>query len=746
VLPSDPPDGGGGYAPHPDYAAQQKLAEDQFTYGKETDKWTQDFNTNKQNWQQAVDDRDQALAVGNQQLAAQKQADANYWEGKTLEVQQAMNNNDNATNLQREGIAASASMYGHQVDAAAQIQAAGIAADAARQASRDRLQADLAGAFNDQQRNEIVARFNQEQAAIAKMEDETKRQIEARNAQVAGYNAETNRADVMGNLALKNNQFIAEQAQNPRDLFSLYFTQRGLTPDWEALQAGNPQQGDALTVKNPMNAFTPGLALPSFSSAAGDAFGNVGSATGSVNVKNNPFVTMGMGTPPPASSSGGGFVAPPAPSLNTTYNPQSVDMGTGPAQLDAPKQYIDINPAGRQGGIPRSGLQPGLNLSTVGSDIKGSDIDMGQAYYDVGKTKPIGADDVITKGTQVYLDYPARAASGTGDGFSTARQFLTGDSMNKNPFAGGARPELIENPTRAPIRVQNTNQTRNTMANADYPGGNRASGVQFSPGRMATEPTPNSMTPEIASIPGTMSTEPTPTGTHPMNNQGEWNWRDRPAPAQRPHPFAALLQQYPQFAQFSGQQQTQPVQQQQQLPFDTSMLSQYLPMQYAGANLNQVMRGRNGWNPMTKTSSAEPDWMNMFQRFALGTDVSGDYANAGLGSLYQQSSGNSYMNGWGNVPDKLRMLADYGAPVPPGVGYASTGRVAPTLNLASAFAQRGGGSLPSMQALSRMTPGEMQNYRGYSEGVVGVPWADTLDFLGKPTQHLQSAQRSAGGI
>lgn len=56
-------------------------------------------------------------------------------------------------------------------------------------------------------------------------------------------------------------------------------------------------------------------------------------------------------------------------------------------------------------------------------------------------------------------DVPAMAIGG----YTRAPRFIAGDSPAKNPFEGGARPEIIENPTRAPIRVRNSGQTLSAM-------------------------------------------------------------------------------------------------------------------------------------------------------------------------------------------------------------------------------------------------------------------------------------------
>jgi hypothetical protein len=132
-------------------------------------------------------------------------------------------------------------------------------------------------------------------------------------------------------------------------------------------------------------------------------------------------------------------------------------------------------------------------------------------------------------------------------------------------------------------------------------------------------------------------------------------------------------------------------------------------------------------------------------RYALGTgvDASGDYKNAGLGNLWMGSSNNAHLAGQ-ELPPMLRGLADYGVPISPSLAAGATGQIAPTLNTSSAFNQRGGGVLPSLQTFGNMTKGEVENFRGYAEGVVGMPWADIVDYLGKPTQNLGSAKQSQG--
>ncbi len=130
-------------------------------------------------------------------------------------------------------------------------------------------------------------------------------------------------------------------------------------------------------------------------------------------------------------------------------------------------------------------------------------------------------------------------------------------------------------------------------------------------------------------------------------------------------------------------------------------------------------------------------------RFAIGTDASAAYQNAGMGYAWIPSSNNAGLSGM-DLPTRLKMMADAGMPVSPAVASAVSGRVAPTLNTAAAVGGVGGGSLPSLQALGGMSKSELENLKGYYDGPVSMPWADVVDFIGKPTSHLQTAAVARG--
>ena len=167
-------------------------------------------------------------------------------------------------------------------------------------------------------------------------------------------------------------------------------------------------------------------------------------------------------------------------------------------------------------------------------------------------------------------------------------------------------------------------------------------------------------------------------------------------------------------------------------------LGGFLPM-YQSAYQRQ-MPFNQSWNP-----SPTQSWMMPSpRRYALGTDTNLQaYQNAGMGQLYLQDSQNPGLDP-SKLPAGLSGLYNHNVPLPGALVSSVTGQRLPTLNTSNAFNQRGGGVMPSLQTLGRQTQGETELLRGYSEGVIGIPWADFVDYMGKPTQNLQTAKRASG--
>jgi len=613
-------------------------------------KWQNDFDTTQFNWKKANDDRDYALAVGDLDLARQKQKDANYWQGKSYELEQSrmalderMNSANNAT---RTNIA--------QMEAASRAETARIAAQADRYAADLRLQEGLANATNDQERNRVLLAHEQEIASIAKMEDQTKRMIASGDQKIGGFNAETARMAQMGDVALKNNQFLLDASSTPRDLFGLYFMQRGITPDWNSLAAGNPTQGEGLKVYDPMKAYDPNITMPQdFNMADGSAFGDVGNAS-NISLNANPFIQMGMQQTQQQQSQ------PAIPGYargtdrfqrlvtNAVHNTAPSNTNAAPKGMLSNTNVLDF------------GQAPGaFNQASIGAKRR-ADNNYWQGFNSAPSYSP-------PRTQQQPAFVPPMQQQPANRGYTTEPKFMTGDAGGRNPWMNGAKPEIIENPTQAPIRVKNTMQTA-----ADF-------GI-----------------PQI--------------DTQPIN---------RPVFGQVQRPI-----QQPAFTPPRGYGQVYPP------TMRGSLRGQGFNIQDYIRQFIEAQQNRQGLR-------------RVMPRYPIGTDLSQQYANMGMSQLWQNSSNNDHLQGVENIPTWLQTLADYGTPIAPSLANSVTGRTSPTLNIASAFNQRGGGILPSLQTLNRQSAGENQLFEGYLNGPVGMPTQDTLDFIGRPTQNLRTAQRSS---
>ena len=581
-----------------------------------TDEWNMAFQEKKfaadQQWNEAEakrkqleSERDWALATGDRELAIKKQQSADYWQG----VQ---------ASLEKDRLAVQS--RGQDMD-----YAVGMANVQARKYESDNsYKIGMANAQNDAERNAITAKWNAEQAQIAKMEDETRRLLGTQENQTNQWQAETDRAYKMGTLGLENNKFILEASTQPRNMPSLFFMQRGLAPDWNAMENGQPlAQGAPLVPSKVMDAFIPTTAAPTFNGqpVQNEAAAKVGSFVGSGTTNANPFIKPLDQSG--GSSGGGAFTAP-------TFAPfQSTTQVTGPGiKYDTPFDY-NAGKGGTGNGVPLANMKPGMNVSTVGGDTPGSAFTI-PAYYDQGKTRPVLPGDNVAGGTQVWLDYqPERKADG---GPTMARWLMTGDAPAKDPNAGGARPELIHNPTGAPLEI--------------------------------------------------------------IRNPKTTQW----------------MQQNPQQAQRA--------------------------QEWLGGMPQMQRRPMQRMSPMW-------GWMapQQVRRFALGTDSSGAYNAAGMGSYYLPDSENTHLDGKELSP-WLQRLKDAKFGIAPSLFANATGGVAPTWNMQGAANQRGLGTLTSLQGLGRQSKSETELYRGYLEGPGGVPFADIVDWLGRPTQHLRGAQQA----
>ncbi len=693
--------GGGGYSSVDHFFDVNPLDQSIFDQNVKQQAWQNDFDLAQFNWQKANDDRDYALAVGDLNLAKQKQADANYWQGKSFELEQqrmAMDERISAAdNATRTNIA--------QMEAASRAETARIAAEADRYAANLRLQEGLANATNDQERNRVLLAHEQELASIAKMEDDTKRMIASGEQKIGGFNAETARMAQMGDIALKNNQFLLDASSTPRDLFGLYFMQRGVTPDWDSLAAGNPTYGDPLRVYDPMKTYSPNITMPQdFEMSPGQAYGGVGNAS-NISLNANPFLQMGMSQAQQQPTQQIPMQQPQQPQPNVTFSGWQPNGGipafaggTDRATrtiVNAVRNYSTNRPStvSADFGVPASG-QGGFTPKSRSLSSPWAQQPQNQGFSSLSVPNYAYMPDKILPNMQrnqnpAYVSAYA-AKKNPEPGYTTAPKFLTGDDIGPNPFGNGAKPELIENPTQAPIRVKNTIQTA-----ADF-------GIMPNP-KPAMAPSSRKQAAQPAMVPSPMQQT-----AQPAMAPSSW----KQAPPNTGFDINRYLNEYLQFMN-----QGQP--------------AIYNPQRYTPAAYNPQQ-----YNPM--------DFQyGKIARYPIGTDLSQQYANMGMSQLWQNSSNNEYLQGIDNIPKWLQVLADYGTPVAPSLANSVTGRTSPTLNLSSAFTQRGGGVLPSLRTLSNQSAGENQLFQGYLEGPVGMPAQDTLDFIGRPTQNLRTAQRSS---
>ncbi len=635
--------------------------------------------------------------------------------------------------VDREGIAQRAAAA--QMDYAASM--ARIQVEA--QQAHNQYQIGMANAANDAERNAIQAWWNGKQVEIARMEDQTRRELGFQQNQISQFGAETDRAVGMGNLALENNKFIAEMARSPRDLFGLFMMQRGYTPDWDTMAAGGtPAQGQAIAPVNPMSAYAPTTSPVNFGAAA----------------PANPMAaTTGSYTPQPnqwLSGGGGGGVTmpqmPPVSAFNYTPTPATpaaspattpvTDNRWGSGTYQDPHGSTPTNVEGADDWQSYSGIR-NETVAGLGSGQMGLFTTGGAGTSKVGDYKDfrvgIGEgqwlDDpnyIIQPGQSVWLQRKA------GGGPTRAPMLMTGDSPLPNPEAGGARPELIFNPTQAPLFIQpNPRSLQDVQRTGQY----------------------KQMYDYMGPAHARQSAVPQAGRTPPVD--------PRKRPVSQVYDYMRAADQRANRHYAMG-----PAAYKQQLAADFGAVTRQgafvpqprpRPLQTVGAFAPQMGRALGGapalapepmLQPLNRASLLASRWRSaparrfgsFVPRFALGTQ--GQYEATGMGSLYLPSSTNQHAQG-AALPTRMQMLADYGMPLSPALVAAATGGTAPTLNMGAAVTQgRQAGALPSLQTLGRQTKGETEHTRGYYEGVAGVPWADLVDWLGKPTEFLRQAQRA----
>ncbi len=398
-----------------------------------------------------------------------------------------------------------------------------------------------------------------------------------------------------------------------------------------------------------------------------------------------------------------------------------------------------------------------------------------------------------------------KAAQGA---YTTAPVIMTGDSPNTNPSAGGALPELVYNPTHAPLAVQPNPKTQQAMSLAQFgiqprmkaprfAAGTRPGGDLFAAYRdSGREALGNQLRQQLAQIhaggiqPGGLNhpaqqayqpgqyahqpAQPAPYVAPPpvldagvlqmLQNEGYGN---APTSSQNvaanissayanPNPYAAQ----PNFAVSPYTPYPSSYSPAPQAPLATTAssmagmantLRQMPPTNYqqsppptAGSGLYQQLSAQPAAQPAGQWASYASAYSGGMPRFAVGTDNSAAYANAGMGSSWLPSAANGGVPAGTYLPNNLQALANYGVPLPPALVAANTGGIASPVNMGNAYQSLGGGVAPSLQTLNAETPGEQGLQQSYTQGVTGIPWDDFVKALSQPTANLTGAPNATG--
>lgn len=190
-----------------------------------------------------------------------------------------------------------------------------------------------------------------------------------------------------------------------------------------------------------------------------------------------------FGQPPAAPAPPGqGLGAGPG---NPGYRPPPA-MGPGSSVTQPGSSGVGFNPAGSQLTGPQwSGVRdqdvsyldaPGKSAfvtTGTGGASKASDYWHGSSYDapDAGYAGPrykvsVGGQEITDPNRQIGAGTPVwltRFAQGGMSGGQMGGSMMVGDAGGQNPSAGGARPEIVINPTHAPLMVLNHQQTQKAM-------------------------------------------------------------------------------------------------------------------------------------------------------------------------------------------------------------------------------------------------------------------------------------------
>lgn len=706
-----------------------------------------------------------------------------------------------------------------------------------------RYQQGMAAATNEQQKQQIEAQWYAEQAAIEQMKNQTTLLLGQQSNQVKQYGDELNHAYQMGTLGLDTDKFIADMATRPRNLPALFMMQRGYTPDWQTMiNGGTPAQGQALVPVNPMSAWTGTTKPVDFTQPLvnpyTDRVGAAMQAGIAASHQANPFISAtprasytppsatlppqvpGYTPPPqvtppaasgsPASPSSGGFnwdsVRLGEYGVDNRAIPNSANSwtgytgGAGPSSVSdyggwnvvnsatgrpwdantpiGPSSMITLNRAMASGaGVPPPATQvaqPGSGLQTP-SGIQGPPAEQGGGPGGLSPRIPgvrlPNLQGATVPGILLHMAY---------GGMTRARNLMVGDAAAPDPNAGGALPEIIQNPTGAPLNVIPNQQNVQAAMPAPDPVA-QMNQVLMGLGKRVP------MRRFALGTPGTFGSGSVPTGMDPNapkpgdpmgRTWGQWsggNYFSSPPPAQ-----AAPTYQWdtplPGKQGWGTKGGPPPVATPNQ-SWDTGPTTPIAPVSYGSDTQSHVLPAGTTtvFGAPTNSPVTNLPYGNDNQTHALPpapapvinptptpgvvtppAPVSGltnqaaqnTYNQLGMGGYWVPNSNNSYANSQPSpMPQALATLAAYGFPVAPSLYSAATGSDMPRNDLANAFNRLGGGILPSLQTLNAMSGSEQDLYGpGYAQGIVGVPWSDLVQYIAQGTKGLGNAAEARGAF
>ena len=117
-------------------------------------------------------------------------------------------------------------------------------------------------------------------------------------------------------------------------------------------------------------------------------------------------------------------------------------------------------------GLPNPQTGSVVSGAPAGTTVASGFTATGQPTYNNPNLTTVEFVDKVPGADQTVVGPVTRAAQG---GLTSAHQMLVGDAQHPNPWANGARPEIVQNPTGAPISVIPAPQTQSMLGGPSGP-------------------------------------------------------------------------------------------------------------------------------------------------------------------------------------------------------------------------------------------------------------------------------------